>query len=91
MRIDLRKITVKDIEEKMVEIALDYQGLANYIFNQTKDIGELELARDLYKKGIIEITPKDAEALKTYIHEAFNASVHEAIFPKLDSIINSKK
>lgn len=91
MKIDLRKITMKDIEGIETEINLDYQGLANYIFNQTKDLGELELARNLYKKGVIEIDSNSAEALKTYIHEAFNASVHEAIFPKLDSIINSKK
>lgn len=82
---------MKDIEGVETEINLDYQGLANYIFNQTKDLGELELARNLYKKGVIEIDSNSAEALKTYIHEAFNASVHEAIFPKLDSIINSKK
>lgn len=82
---------MKDIEGIETEINLDYQGLANYIFNQTKDLGELELARNLYKKGVIEIDSNSAEALKTYIHEAFNASVHEAIFPKLDSIINSKK
>lgn len=82
---------MKDIEGIETEINLDYQGLANYIFNQTKDLGELELARNLYKKGVIEIDSNSAEALKTYIHEAFNASVHEAIFPKLDNIINSKK
>ena len=89
MKIDFTKITMKDIEEIETEIDLDYQGLANYIFNQTKDLGELELARNMYKKGIVEVDSKCAEALKTYIHDAFNASVHEAIFPKLDSIINS--
>lgn len=91
MKIDFRKIETKNIEGVETEMELDYQGLANYIFSQTKDIGELELARTLYKKGIIEVDPKCAEALKNYIREAFNALVHEAIFPVLDKIINSKK
>lgn len=54
MKIDFRKITMKDIEEIETEIDLDYQGLANYIFNQTKDLGELELARNMYKKVLLK-------------------------------------
>ena len=88
MKIFLRKVEVKGIDGNSQKIDFDYKGLANYIFNQTKDIGELELARELYKEGELEINKETAIALKRYIGEAFSAVVQESLFPRLDAIIN---
>ena len=84
----LKEIEIKGIDGKCQTIEFDYKGLANYIFGKTKDIGELELARELYKKGEIEVDKEKATALKAYIDEAFGAIVKESLFPKLDQIIN---
>ena len=85
---NLKEIEVIGIDGKKQKLEFDYKGLANYIFNKTKDIGELELARELYKKGEIEVDKEKAIALKAYIDEAFGAVVKESLFPKLDAIIN---
>ena len=75
MILDLRKITLEQINGEVKEFDFDYKGLANFIYNKTRDIGELELARELYKKGEIEVNRETATALKKYIGEAFNAIV----------------
>ena len=88
MKLKLKEIEVTKIDGSKQKLELDYKGLANYIFNQTKDLGELELARELYKEGELEVDRETAIALKKYIGEAFNAIVKEALFPVLDNIIN---
>ena len=85
---NLKEIEIKGIDRICQTIKFDYKGLANYIFNNTKDIGELELARELYKKGYIELDKEKAMALKAYIGEAFGAVVQESLYPELDKIIN---
>ena len=88
MKLKLQEINVTTIDDSKQKLKLDYKGLANYIFNQTKDLGELELARELYKEGELEVDRETATALKKYVGEAFNAIVQEALFPVLDNIIN---
>ena len=88
MKLKLKEIEVTTIDGSKQKLKLDYKGLANYIFNQTKDLGELELARELYKEGELEVDKETAIALKMYVGEAFNAIVKEALFPVLDNIIN---
>ena len=91
MKLKLKEIEVTKIDGSKQKLKLDYKGLANYIFNQTKDLGELELARELYKEGELEVDRETAIALKKYIGECFNAVVQEALFPILDKIINEEK
>ena len=88
MKLKLQEINVTTIDGSKQKLKLDYKGLANYIFNQTKDLGELELARELYKEGELEVDRETAIALKKYIGEAFGAIVQESLYPVLDSIIN---
>lgn len=90
-KIDFRKVNVKGIDRAINPIDLDYKGLANYIYNRTKDIGELEIARELYKNGVLDVDSERAVSLKRYVGEAFGASIHEALFPVFDEIINPKK
>ncbi|NLZ87402.1 MAG: hypothetical protein GX912_10515 [Gammaproteobacteria bacterium] len=90
MKIDFRKILVKDIEgnESTFDISKE---LGNDIYNKTADIGELELARELYLKGEIELDAIKVEILKKYIDEGYKAFVKEALNPILDKVINLKK
>ena len=51
-KIDFRKISVKDIEgnETLMDISKE---LGNSIYRNTPDLGELELAQELYKAGVL--------------------------------------
>lgn len=78
MKIDFRKIQVKDIEgnNSTVDIA---KMLGNAIYQKTADLGELELAQDIYKKGEVELSAEQAEVIKSYVKVGFVAFVQVAV------------
>lgn len=78
MKVDFRKIQVKDIEgnNSTVDIA---KILGNAIYQKTADLGELELARDIYRNGEVELTLEQVECIKGYVKTGFVAFVQEAI------------
>ena len=90
MKIDFRKITVTAIDRTTKEFDLS-QELANDIYNNTQDVGELEVSRDLYNQGEIEVDAAKAVILNKYIRKDFKAFIAEAVCPVLDNIINSKQ
>lgn len=65
MKIDFRKIELTDLEGNKSTIDVS-QKFANAIYQNTGDIGELELAREMYKNGEVELTSKQADSLKKY-------------------------
>lgn len=89
-KIDFRKIEVKNIEGKKSNLDLSKE-LGNVIYQKTADLGELELARNIYKNGEIEVNAEQATILNRYIREGFLAFVQESVCPVLDEIINAKK
>ena len=95
MKLKLKEIEVTKIDGSKQKLKLDYKGLANYIFNQTKDLGELELARELYKKGEIGVDVEILDSIELYSKEAFGALVLESLLPKLqdlkDKLINKNE
>ena len=78
MKIDFRKIQVKDIEgnNSTVDIA---KMLGNAIYQRTADLGELELAQNIYKNGEVEVSPEQAESIKKYVSTGFVAFVQVAV------------
>ena len=90
MKIDFRKIKVTAIDRTTKEFDLS-QELANDIYNNTQDVGELEVSRDLYNQGEIEVDAAKAVILNKYIRKDFKAFIAEAVCPMLDNIINSKQ
>ncbi|CDA83603.1 uncharacterized protein BN772_02073 [Bacteroides sp. CAG:754] len=78
MKIDFRKIQVKDIEgnNSTVDIA---KMLGNTIYQKTADLGELELAQSIYKNGEVELSPEQAERIKEYVKTNFVAVVQIAV------------
>ena len=78
MKIDFRKIQVKDIEgnNSTVDIA---KMLGNAIYQKTADLGELELAQQIYKNGEVEVSPEQAESIKKYGSTGFVAVVQVAV------------
>lgn len=78
MKIDFRQIQVKDIEgnNSTVDIA---KMLGNTIYQKTADLGELELAQNIYKYGEVELSPEQAERIKEYVKSNFVAVVQIAV------------
>ena len=78
MKIDFRKIQVKDIEgnNSTVDIA---KMLGNAIYQKTADLGELELAQQIYKNGEVDLLPEQAERIKEYVKTNFVAVVQIAV------------
>lgn len=87
MKVDFRKIGIKGVDDKIQSLDLSKE-LGNVIFQNTKDIGELDLARDIYHKGEVDITKGQAQSIRGYVDSQFKAFVKEALFPPLDKIIN---
>lgn len=66
--VDFTHIEIEGISGDKQALPKDYyKGLANMIYNQTKDLGEVEFARKLYKHGQIEITKKESEMVNKYM------------------------
>ena len=78
MKIDFRNIQVKDIEgnNSTVDIA---KMLGNAIYQKTADLGELELAQQIYKNGEVELSTNQAERIKEYVRTNFVAVVQIAV------------
>lgn len=78
MIIDFRNIQVKDIEgnNTTVDIA---KVLGNTIYQKTADLGELELAQQIYKNGEVELSTDQAERIKEYVRTNFVAVVQIAV------------
>ncbi|RDT80694.1 hypothetical protein [Bacteroides ovatus] len=78
MKIDFRNIQVKDIEgnNSTVDIA---KMLGNAIYQKTADLGELELAQQIYKNGEVELSTEQAERIKEFVRTNFVAVVQIAV------------
>lgn len=65
--IDGSKEKVCLVEEgKDVVVGIIVKQFANTVYSQSKDIGEVELARTIYKTGKAEMDKSQASALKKY-------------------------
>lgn len=78
MKIDFRKIQVKDIEGNIVPFDIS-KMLGNTIYQKTADLSELELAQSIYKNGEVELLPEQAERIKEYVKTNFVAVVQIAV------------
>lgn len=87
MKIDFRTIQVKDIEGNNSTFDIS-KMLGNAIYQKTADLGELELAQQIYKNGIVELSPEKAERIKEYVKSNFVAVVQVAVNEALSSINN---
>ena len=84
-RIDFRKIEVSDIEGKKIILDVS-KTLGNVIYNNTPDLGELDFAQELYKKGEVEVDEEKAEIIRRYVEGNFFAYVKKGIDKALDGV-----
>lgn len=72
--IDFTKAEVENIDGSKSKIFVDGDGeigilvkqFANVIYSQSKELGEVEVAREIYKTGQSKVTKEQAAALKKY-------------------------
>ena len=91
MKIDFRKIEVKDIEgnNSTVDIAKE---LGNAIYNNTTDLGELEFAQEVYKHGEVEVDSEKAEIIRKYMEVGrFFACIKKGVFTMKNKKIMATK
>lgn len=82
MKIDFRTIEVIDIDGNKSTIDVS-QKFANAVYQNTGDIGELEIARKIYINGVVDLTPEQAESLKKYAELFVRAIDHLSVINAL--------
>ena len=72
--IDFSKAEIANVDGSKSKIFVDGDGeigilvkqFANVIYSQSKELGEVEVAREIYKTGQSKVTKEQAVALKKY-------------------------
>lgn len=88
-KIDFRKISVEDVTGKNSTLDISKE-LGNAIYRNTPDLGELDFAQELYKKGEVDVDDKTAIIRQYMDVSQFFAFVKAGVNKELDSI-NAKK
>lgn len=83
MKVDFRKVELKDIEGNIENYDLSKE-LGNAIYKKTADLGELDLAQRIYKQGEVEIDDTEKEVIKRYVKENFLAFVQLSVNEMLE-------
>lgn len=92
MKIDFREIEVKVDVEGTTALKDVCKELGNAIFRRTPDLGELAFAREIYDEGEVEIDAARAAIIRHYMEDGkFYALAKEAVYKRLDEIINVNK
>jgi len=52
--------------------------VGNYIYMETSDLGELDLAQRIYKEGEVELTDEEIQIVGNYIRKGFKAVIQKA-------------
>lgn len=86
MKVDFRKLEIKDLEGNIVTFDASKQ-LANFIYMETQDLGDLILAQDIYKNGEVELEDNQINKIKGWLRTNFKAFVQKAF----DDYINNNK
>ena len=86
MKVDFRKLEIKDLEGNVVTFDASKQ-LANFIYMETQDLGDLILAQDIYKNGEVELDNDQINKIKGWLRTNFKAFVQKAF----DDYINNNK
>ena len=86
MKIDFRKITVKDVDGK--EIILDIaKELGRGMYINALEDPEMHLGSEIHDNGEVEVNKARALILEKYIRENYRAFVKASLIPMLDDII----
>lgn len=76
-KLNFKAVPTRDIEGNLEPRDISKE-LGNYIYRETSDLGELDLAQRIYKNGEIEATGEEIEIIRKYINNGYKAFVKKA-------------
>lgn len=85
MKIDFRKIQVKDLAGNIDTVDIS-KVFGNVVFNNTPDIAEYELSKQIYHDGEVDITEEQAKNLVKYAEAFDRVIIREAVKSALSNI-----
>ena len=83
-KLNFKAVPTRDIEGNLEPRDISKE-LGNYIYRETSDLGELDLAQRIYKDGEVEVNDAETETIKKYIDNAYKAFVKKAFEEMLNS------
>lgn len=76
-KLNFKAVPCRDIEGNIEPRDISKE-LGNFIYRETSDLGELDLAQRIYKNGEIEATDEEVEVIRKYINSGYKAFVKKA-------------
>jgi len=86
MKYNFSNIKLIDIEGNEVKDNSLPKVIGNAIYSNTKDLGMVDIARDIYKGEEVELDEKQIEEVKTIVSASFAAFAQIAILDYVDQI-----
>lgn len=85
-KLNFKAVPTRDIEGNLEPRDISKE-LGNYIYRETSDLGELDLAQRIYKDGEVEVNENEIEIIRKYINNGYKAFVKKA-FEEMVSMLN---
>lgn len=76
-KLNFKAVPTRDIEGNLESRDISKE-LGNYIYRETSDLGELDLAQRIYKDGEVEANESEIEIIRKYINGGYKAFVKKA-------------
>lgn len=76
-KLNFKAVPCRDIEGNLEPRDISKE-LGNFIYRETSDLGELDLAQRIYKGGEIEASEEEIEIVRKYINGGYKAFVKKA-------------
>ena len=76
-KLNFKQVPTRDIEGNLEPRDISKE-LGNYIYRETSDLGELDLAQRIYKDGEVEANESEIEIIRKYIDSGYKAFVKKA-------------
>lgn len=76
-KLNFKAVPTRDIEGNLEPRDVSKE-LGNYIYRETSDLGELDLAQRIYKDGEVEANESEIEIIRKYIDSGYKAFVKKA-------------
>lgn len=76
-KLNFKAAPTRDIEGNLEPRDISKE-LGNYIYRETSDLGELDLAQRIYKDGEVEANESEIEIIRKYIDSGYKAFVKKA-------------
>lgn len=76
-KLNFKEVPTRDIEGNLEPRDISKE-LGNFIYRETSDLGELDLAQRIYKGGEIEASEEEIEIVRKYINGGYKAFVKKA-------------